>query len=137
MSTRIIIQNATILTLDDSNTFYYPGAVEILNDKIVGVYQWPNVKTGASEHCPDEKIIIIDATDKLVMPGLVDLHFHTSVAKVSFASGDTHFHSLIINRATRTIFLYGSISIESGIPQSEHLHRKMHAQQLSIPTSRR
>jgi 5-methylthioadenosine/S-adenosylhomocysteine deaminase len=75
---RIIIQNATILTLDDQDTFYYPGSIEIRNDKIISIGDWsPDV-------VPDEyagETTIIDGTDKLVMPGLVDLHFHTSVAK--------------------------------------------------------
>jgi hypothetical protein len=38
--TRIIIQNATILTLDDQDTFYYPGSIEIRNDKIFRIGDW-------------------------------------------------------------------------------------------------
>lgn len=78
--TRIIIQNASILTLDDDDTFFFPGMIEIQDDKIVSIKEW------ASDVIYDEydgETIIIDGTDKLVMPGLVDLHFHTSVAKVS------------------------------------------------------
>lgn len=82
MATRITIQNATILTLDDSDTFYYPGAIEILDDKIVDIYQWPRSEDDTYENSSAENVIIVDGTDKLVMPGLVDLHFHTSVAKV-------------------------------------------------------
>lgn len=72
----IIIHNATILTLDDNDSFYYPGTVEIKDDRIVRVY--------AGDPDPgfdDASTTVIDGTDKLVMPGLVDLHFHTSVAK--------------------------------------------------------
>lgn len=73
----IIIHNATILTLDVQDTFYYPGTLEIKDDKILRVYRGH----------PDEDALsraetVIDGTDALVMPGLVDLHFHTSVAKV-------------------------------------------------------
>jgi len=77
--TRIIIQNTTVLTLDDHNTFYYPGRIEIRKDKIFSIGDW------LPDATPDEyegDTTIIDGTDKLVMPGLVDLHFHTSVAKV-------------------------------------------------------
>lgn len=72
----IIIHNATVLTLDDDDKFYYPGTVEIKDDRIFRVY--------AGDPNPDDvaaATTVIDGTDKLVMPGLVDLHFHTSVAK--------------------------------------------------------
>jgi len=76
---RIIIQNTTILTLDDQNTFYFPGTIETRDDKIFNIGAWsPN----ATMEYYDGETTIIDGTDKLVMPGLVDLHFHTSVAKV-------------------------------------------------------
>jgi 5-methylthioadenosine/S-adenosylhomocysteine deaminase len=77
--TRIIIQNTTVLTLDDYNTFYYPGIIEIRNDKIFSIGDWAR-DTILDEY--DGETTIIDGTVKLVMPGLVDLHFHTSVAKV-------------------------------------------------------
>jgi 5-methylthioadenosine/S-adenosylhomocysteine deaminase len=77
--TRIVIQNTTVLTLDDQDTFHYPGVIEIRNDKIFSIGdRSPNAIL--DEY--DGETTIIDGTDKLVMPGLVDLHFHTSVAKV-------------------------------------------------------
>lgn len=77
--TRIIIQNVTILPLDDEDTFFYPGLLEIRDDKIFSISKWT---PGAIADDYTGETIIIDGTDKLVMPGLVDLHFHTSVAKV-------------------------------------------------------
>ncbi|KAI9729209.1 MAG: hypothetical protein M1834_007001 [Cirrosporium novae-zelandiae] len=73
---RVVIYNATILTLDDKDVFYYPGTIEIEDDRITKIY----------EGRPSDEVLkrvdsTIDGTDKLVMPGLVDLHFHTSVAK--------------------------------------------------------
>lgn len=82
--TRIIIQNVTILSLDDEDTFFYPGVLEVRDDKIYSVGEWT---PGAIAEEYTGKTIIIDGTDKLVMPGLVDLHFHTSVAKVNCLSG--------------------------------------------------
>ncbi|KAE9363421.1 n-ethylammeline chlorohydrolase [Stipitochalara longipes BDJ] len=76
--TRIIIQNTTLLTLDEQDTFYYPGIIEIRNDRIFKVGDWAP-DTILDEY--DGETTVIDGTDKLVMPGLVDLHFHTSVAK--------------------------------------------------------
>jgi 5-methylthioadenosine/S-adenosylhomocysteine deaminase len=77
--TRIVVQNATILTLDDKDSFHYPGFIEIRNDKIFSVGDW-SADTILEEYAGETTVI--DGTDKLVMPGLVDLHFHTSVAKV-------------------------------------------------------
>lgn len=75
---RIIIYNTTILTLDDNDNFYYPGTVEIEDDCITKVYDG----TPGEELLNDSSVTLLDGTDKLVMPGFVDLHFHTSVAKV-------------------------------------------------------
>lgn len=83
--TRIIIQNVTVLTLDDSDTFYYPGFIEITDDKIIALGEWSEDRDVISQG----DAIVIDGTDKLVMPGLIDLHFHTSVAKVSIFSQDS------------------------------------------------
>lgn len=77
--TRIIIQNTTILTLDDQDSFCYPGVIEIRDDKIFSIGAW---SPGAVLDGYEGATTIIDGVDKLVMPGLVDLHFHTSVAKV-------------------------------------------------------
>lgn len=77
--TRIIVQNASILTLDDQDTFYYPGTIEIRDDKIFHIGAW-SAESVITDY--EGGTTIIDGTDKLVIPGLVDLHFHTSVAKV-------------------------------------------------------
>jgi 5-methylthioadenosine/S-adenosylhomocysteine deaminase len=76
--TRIIIFNATVLCLGERDDFFYPGTLEIENDRIVKVY----AGTPGDAVLRDPTVTLIDGTDKLVMPGLVDLHFHTSVAKV-------------------------------------------------------
>lgn len=74
----IVIRNATILTLDDNDNFYYPGTVVIKDDKIHSLHHGEiDVETSN-----EGDVAIIDGTDHLVMPGLIDLHFHTSVAKV-------------------------------------------------------
>ncbi|KAL1614726.1 hypothetical protein SLS56_012025 [Neofusicoccum ribis] len=72
---RIVIRNASVLTLNDKDTFLFPGTVVIENDLITDVFE------GEKDLDGDIPTTEIDGTDKLVMPGLVDLHFHTSVAK--------------------------------------------------------
>ncbi|KAF7524783.1 hypothetical protein G7054_g11318 [Neopestalotiopsis clavispora] len=75
---RIIIKNATVLTLDSQDSFFYPGYVEIRDDRICKVGQWSD-DIDLNEH--DGDTLVIEGRDKLVMPGMVDLHFHTSIAK--------------------------------------------------------
>ena len=77
---RIIVQNTSVLTLDDCDTFYYPGFVEVRKDVVYKIGSW---SPGMVYEPFDGETVILDGSDKLVMPGLVDLHFHTSVAKVS------------------------------------------------------
>ncbi|CAF1232328.1 unnamed protein product [Didymodactylos carnosus] len=73
---RIIIENGIVLTLDDADTVYFPGIVVIENDRITHVIQ------GSSfEGARRDSDVFIDASRKLVMPGLVDLHYHTAIAK--------------------------------------------------------
>lgn len=86
---RTIIYNASILTLDVADSFYYPGTVEIEDDRIIKVYSGkPDDET-----LNDPSAFLLDGTDKLVMPGLVDLHFHTSVAKVRCDAFLLAYHS--------------------------------------------
>lgn len=75
-SSRIVVQNVSVLTLDSEDHFYYPATVVIEDDVIA------HITEGEYQLTPDEaSTSILDGTDKLLMPGLVDLHFHTSVAK--------------------------------------------------------
>ncbi|KAH7014021.1 hypothetical protein B0J12DRAFT_777239 [Macrophomina phaseolina] len=75
---RIIIQHASVLTLDDRDTFLFPATVVIDDDVITGIFEEGAKLEQYNDAGP---ATVIDGTDKLVMPGLVDLHFHTSVAK--------------------------------------------------------
>ena len=77
MSGPLLIKNGFVLTLDDQETAHADGAVVVDKGKIVAV--------GPSEplemRYAGEGVTVIDAQGKAVMPGLVDLHYHTSVAK--------------------------------------------------------
>jgi len=73
-----VIYNASILALDEVDTFHYPGTIEFEDDKVSKIYSGDPPADILSRR----DIVLIDGTDKLVMPGLVDLHFHTSIAKV-------------------------------------------------------
>src|SRR5262245_49045271 len=68
----LIIRNGTIVTLNDADDVYFGGTVQIEGNRITGVHPRDSV-SGAGR--------VIDATDKIVMPGLVDFHYHTALSK--------------------------------------------------------
>ena len=71
----IVIENGTVLTVDDTRQVYPGGHVVLDGDRIAavgpGAYAGP-VREG------DE---VIDAAGMAVLPGLIDLHFHTAIGK--------------------------------------------------------
>lgn len=109
---RIIIKNATVLTLDSQDSFLYPGFVEIRDDRIWKLGQWSD-DTDLDEG--DGEALIIDGRDKLIMPGMVDLHFHTSIAKVRHFLITTE-QPLTFTRVSTMICPSGSTWTRCGIP---------------------
>jgi 5-methylthioadenosine/S-adenosylhomocysteine deaminase len=75
MTGRIFITNASVLTLDDDDAYYPRGHVVTEADRIIAVGE------GDSELTPGDGDRVIDATGQVVMPGLVDLHYHTALGK--------------------------------------------------------
>jgi len=75
LTEKILIKNGIVITMDERDTIYENGAVVIEGDRIVSVG-----KTGEVEkkHKAD---VVIDARKKAVMPGLVDLHYHSSLGR--------------------------------------------------------
>jgi 5-methylthioadenosine/S-adenosylhomocysteine deaminase len=72
MSDRIVVSNGIVVTMNDANDVYFGGSVVIADDRIVEVTPGPVEADGARR---------IDASDNIVMPGLVDFHYHTALAK--------------------------------------------------------
>ncbi len=70
---RLALVGGTVLTMDDDGTVYPDGYVLMENDAIVQVGEGTPVL-----HPGDE---VVDTRDQVVMPGLVDLHFHTAIGK--------------------------------------------------------
>ena len=64
----LLIKNGLILTLDDQNTIYQHGDVHIVADRIQEI---------GSNLLADETTEVIDATGKLIMPGLNIAHAHS------------------------------------------------------------
>jgi 5-methylthioadenosine/S-adenosylhomocysteine deaminase len=74
MSDRMIIRNGTVLTMNDADEVHFGGTVVIDQDRIATV-------GGPSETVQSDGGREIDATGKIVMPGLIDLHYHTALGK--------------------------------------------------------
>ena len=71
---RTIITNGTVLTLDEADTVHFGGSVTIEGDRIARVDPAAPEAIG-----PDDEVI--DAPGQIVMPGLIDLHYHTALGK--------------------------------------------------------
>ncbi|HEY9242352.1 MAG TPA: amidohydrolase [Streptosporangiaceae bacterium] len=72
---KIIITGGTVLTMNDADDVHFGGHVVLDGDRIAaaGDGPYPGDRGPADEQ--------IDATGMIVMPGLVDLHYHTAIAK--------------------------------------------------------
>jgi len=71
----IVINGGTVLTVNDADDVHFVGHVVLDGDRIaaVGAGDYPGAPEAGTE--------VIDATGMIVMPGLVDLHYHTAIGK--------------------------------------------------------
>ncbi len=83
--TRLLIEHGSVLTMNDADELIEDGAVLIEDDRIVGVGTTEEVR---GRHGL-EGVRVIDAADKAVLPGLVDLTF----TRPSARGGRTICHS--------------------------------------------
>jgi 5-methylthioadenosine/S-adenosylhomocysteine deaminase len=75
MEQRLIIVNGLVVTMDESDTVLSDATVVIEGDRIVAVGTDPALALAG----PGDTIV--DADNKAVLPGLVDLHYHTALGK--------------------------------------------------------
>lgn len=75
MKVDLLIENGHVLTMEgDGVGFIEHGAIAIKGNRIVAVGHREEV----GRNCRAERVI--DATNKLIMPGLIDAHIHTGMA---------------------------------------------------------
>ncbi len=80
----IIIKNGFVITMRGKGVdLIEDGAVAIRGNRIIAVGKTDEILREYSSHR------YIDATDKVVMPGLIDAHIHTSMALVRGVAQDT------------------------------------------------
>src|SRR5437868_6106686 len=65
---RLLIENGTVVTMDPANRILAPGWLEIVDGAITQVSTARIDPAGADQR--------IDATDRVVMPGLINVHTH-------------------------------------------------------------
>jgi 5-methylthioadenosine/S-adenosylhomocysteine deaminase len=72
---KIVISGGTVVTINDADDVHFGGHVVLDGDRITAV--GPGGYAG--ETADGDRVI--DAAGKIVMPGLVDLHYHTAIGK--------------------------------------------------------
>ncbi|HEV8275808.1 MAG TPA: amidohydrolase family protein, partial [Streptosporangiaceae bacterium] len=77
MNDRIIIKNGCVVTMNDAGDVLFDGAVVLEGDRITDVGATADVLARQSA----DGARVIDASGKAVLPGLVDLHYHTALGK--------------------------------------------------------
>jgi 5-methylthioadenosine/S-adenosylhomocysteine deaminase len=77
MSERVIISNGWVVTMNDAGDVLPDGAVVLDGDRITDVGDTAAVLARSST----DGARVIDAHGKAVLPGLVDLHYHTALGK--------------------------------------------------------
>jgi len=73
----LLIDDAIVVTLNDDHDVFFDGAVAVDGDRIVAV--GPSAEVRA--RVPADGLRTIDAGGAAVLPGLVDLHYHTALGR--------------------------------------------------------
>jgi 5-methylthioadenosine/S-adenosylhomocysteine deaminase len=77
MANRLIIRDGIVVTMNDQDDVHFNGTVVIEGNRIIDV--GPTDEVAQRQH--DDGATVIDARGKAIMPGLVDLHYHTALGK--------------------------------------------------------
>lgn len=92
MTNRLLIKNATILTLGENSQLLFDHALLVEDGLIKQIAKVKEIK------CPFDKVI--DATNKLVMPGFINTHMHfysTLVRGLGKAAPSANFQEILNN----------------------------------------
>ncbi|MCD6483547.1 MAG: amidohydrolase [Candidatus Odinarchaeota archaeon] len=106
----LLIKNGYVITVDEKRRIIKNGAVAIDGNKIVDVGKTDDL---IKKYKADE---VIDAKDKIVMPGLIDTHVHLAQAMIRGCADDV---SLITWLKDRVWVLQGNYNAEDGKTSAE------------------
>ena len=76
MSSRIIIDGVTVVTMNDNDDVHFDGSIVIEGDRIVA-----SGDSQASSEYDRSGATVIDGSGMDALPGLVDLHYHTAIGR--------------------------------------------------------
>jgi len=88
---KILIKNCNIITSDKNNMLIKNGNIGII-DKFIEFAD--DCKENVEKFIPDK---IIDGTDKIVMPGLINTHTHSAMTILRNYAGDTNLEDWLFN----------------------------------------
>lgn len=125
--TRTALVGGTVLTMDDDATVHPDGYVVIEGDSIV------EVGSGSPALRPGDDVV--DTASQIVMPGLVDLHYHTAIGK-GFSDHlplweylDTAWYPLIRNLDAEAAYWAAAASylesIQCGVTTVNDMYRRL------------
>lgn len=77
MAEQLVITGGTVVTMNDTADVLEGGTVVIEGDRITGVHR----RGEEADAVRSARGRVIDAAGKAVLPGLVDLHYHTALGK--------------------------------------------------------
>jgi len=106
----LLIKNGYVITVDEKRRIIKDGAVAIDGNKIIDVGKTDDL---IKKYKADE---VIDAKDKIVMPGLIDTHVHLAQAMIRGCADDV---SLITWLKDRVWVLQGNYNAEDGKTSAE------------------
>ena len=106
----LLIKNGYVITVDEKRRIIKDGAVAVEGNKIIDVGKTEDL---VKKYKADE---VIDAKDKIVMPGLVDTHVHLAQAMIRGCADDV---SLITWLKDRVWVLQGNYNAEDGKTSAE------------------
>ncbi len=124
---RLVLTGGTVLTMDDAGTVHPDGYVIVENDLIT------EVGDGAPTLAEGDEVV--DASGQIVMPGIVDLHYHTAIGK-GFSDHlplweylDTCWYPLIRNLDEDAAYWAAAASymesIRSGVTTVNDMYRRL------------
>ena len=128
----LLIDNAVVVTMNDDHAVFFDGAVAIDGDRIVAV----GSSSGVRARVP-EGTRVLDAAGGVVMPGLVDLHYHTALGRgwadhLPLAQNLSEFWYPVVRAVDPEAVYWGALlsyaeSIRSGVTTVNDMYRHIDA----------